>query len=439
MNDVLQALGMVNKEEKNAISMLAVNNYQTSVTIGSRKDFETFAKEGYGANSLIYACLSKTAGAAANVSYVHVDDKGNKLDGDVQEIISNPNPYQTQTQFLQTIILHRKIAGVSYWEVERTQAEKPKYLWPLRPDWVTKSVTDDGIQGYVYKPTGRRDGRSIEARDVLEFKALSPLDPLFSGQSSIAPIAGIADTDMAITKYLALFFEGGANITGFLKVTKKFQSTDEGELISNAWLARLSGFRQWNKPPVLDADADYVKTGSSVKDLDFGILDSRNESRICMALDVPPILVGAKVGLDRSTFSNYGEARKSWWEDTLIPLFDGIGDDLNRLLLKLFNSTGKIKLNTSKVIALQEDRTSSWDRAQKAYQAGLLTKNQALEEMGLPTVEGGDVYFDPMSLSPTQEQATKQEQKNKQEEDFAEALDNYFNGLARRIESAASQ
>ena len=51
---------------------------------------------------------------------------------------------------------------------------------------------------------------------------------------------------------------------------------------------------------------------------------SSRESRICAAMQVPPILVGAKVGLDRSTFTNYQEARKQLWEEAIFSL-QGVG------------------------------------------------------------------------------------------------------------------
>ena len=425
MRNILTDIGLTNINTKNAINMFTVNAYATDVRIGTDLNFKTFAKEGYSQNSLVYACLSKTAGAAANISFNHVDKDGNDVSGELQELLLNPNPYQTQTQFIQTIILHRRIAGISYWEVERTQAGKPKYLWPLRPDWVKKRVGTDGIEGYLYKPEGEKKPRPIEANNVIEFKAVSPTDPLFSGQSALEPIAGIIDTDHAITSFLSLFFEKGANPTGYIVVKKPGLTTEESEKIADGWLAKMSNWRNWLRPAVLSEDAEYKQIGSKLNELNFDVLDARNEARICMALDVPPIMVGAQVGLERSTYSNYREARQSWWEDTLIPMFDSISDDLNRVLLKLFNANGKITIDTSRVIALKEDRTSSWDRAQRAYAAGLITKNQALEEMGLPTVSDGDEYI------PQQREL----KASKPEDDITNAVQRYFGDLVDRVES----
>src|SRR5258708_12531177 len=65
---------------------------------------------------------------------------------------------------------------------------------------------------------------------------------------------------------------------------------------------------------------DVQSLGMSLRDLEFPDLRAFSESRICAALQVPPILVGAKVGLDRSTFTNYAEARKQLWEEGIFSL-----------------------------------------------------------------------------------------------------------------------
>jgi phage portal protein BeeE len=93
--------------------------------------------------------------------------------------------------------------------------------------------------------------------------------------------------------------------------------------------AQYGGMSHWGDVMILDADAEYQRLGLSMQELGFEGLDARNEARICSVLKVPPILVGAKVGLDRSTFANYGEARKSFWEDTMVPLYLRFENQLN--------------------------------------------------------------------------------------------------------------
>lgn len=54
------------------------------------------------------------------------------------------------------------------------------------------------------------------------------------------------------------------------------------------------------------------------------------EARVCAVLNVPSILVGFMVGLKRSTFSNYGEARASFYAETIAPILTQLGEAFTR-------------------------------------------------------------------------------------------------------------
>jgi hypothetical protein len=113
-----------------------------------------------------------------------------------------------------------------------------------------------------------------------------------------------------------------------------------------------------------------------------------------MAFGVPPIIAGAKVGLDRSTFANYGEARKSFWQDTLSPVYKRIQDKLNSGLAPEFgDKTLNVKCDLSAVQALQESRDAKFIRAGSGVTGGWMLVNDARVEVGLPPVAGGNVFL----------------------------------------------
>jgi hypothetical protein len=57
-----------------------------------------------------------------------------------------------------------------------------------------------------------------------------------------------------------------------------------------------------------------------INDLSETDLATLSESRISAALNVPPVLVGLKSGLQNMTYSNYEEARNSFYTETINPL-----------------------------------------------------------------------------------------------------------------------
>lgn len=135
--------------------------------------------------------------------------------------------------------------------------------------------------------------------------------------------------------------------------------------------------------------------GISPKDVDLSALATMSETRICMVFQVPPILIGAKSGLERSTFANYEEARKSFYAETIRPLWTYLAEGISRSSI-LGDSGEYFRFDDSAVKELSEDRSLQFDRATKAYSAGLLTRNEARAEMGLdPTTDGGDEFKAP--------------------------------------------
>jgi hypothetical protein len=126
-----------------------------------------------------------------------------------------------------------------------------------------------------------------------------------------------------------------------------------------------------------------------------------------MALHCPPILVGAKVGLDRSTFANYGEARVSFWEETIMPDQDHyLAAFRKRLIGTPVVGVGRrrvyLRWDNSGVLALRESEGAKWERATNALRAGGITVNDYRRTVGLAPVEGGDVFLTPAGVLPTE-------------------------------------
>jgi len=142
---------------------------------------------------------------------------------------------------------------------------------------------------------------------------------------------------------------------------------------------------------------------------------------------VPPILVGAKVGLDRSTYSNYQEARRSWWQDSLIPQYEHYDDVINAALSPEFGDDIKAKWDFSHVPALQEDQNQIWTRSREALQSGAISINEFREMINLEPISGGDVRLISLAINemparPIAKAADMREAKQEDEGDLRERL-----------------
>ena len=105
-------------------------------------------------------------------------------------------------------------------------------------------------------------------------------------------------------------------------------------------------------------------------------------NNICITLGIDPSLIGSLAHRNHSTFR---DAEKSFYINTVIPLLEKIRDDfLNRWLLPRFNMGDGyyFQFDIEGVEVLSESRSEVFERMIKGVQAGILTVNEAREELG---------------------------------------------------------
>ena len=373
----------------------AMPTWQAGTPTYPSRGFEPNVREGYGRNELIYACIAYKANSASQARMVvERESDGEKLkQHPLQQLIDRPNPFMTQFDLVSLTTIFLDCAGRACWEKVRSASGAVVQLWPLRPDWLHPLRDAKRFMvAYEYVVPGMNPVL-IDARDVLEVKLWDPLD-LYGALAPVTVAGRVAAVDNSATDFIKLTFEHGGVPMGVLSSKQNLTET-QVEGIRARWRQRYGGFRNWADPAVLDADATYQRAGLTFRELGFDMLDARSEARICAVLNVPPILVGAKVGLDRSTFSNFAEARAAFWQDGQIPRLRRIADEFTTDLASEFGTGIEVGWDLSEVPALQEDVVLVWQRAGQAYRWGGITKNEYREFLGLEAVAGGDEFHVP--------------------------------------------
>ena len=431
-----------------------IETWRERQPVYSETSFPNMVKHGWRRNELIFACISKTANTASQVQMrITRDRDGEELsDHPLAQLIANPNPFMSEFDFWSAVIIYQKLAGGAYFEKERSRGGQVVRLWPLRPDWISPLASSkEMISGYTYAPPGLQP-QFLEARDVLDFRLFDPLN-MYRGWPPAAVAARVGDVDNAVTDYLKLFFEKGGTPPGLLKTVQKL---DDGQVagIRRRWRERYGGSEHWLEPAVLDSDASYQQIGMSFRDMGFDILDARNEARICMVLQVPPILVGAKMGLERATYSNYAEARKAWWQDDLMPLYANFQDVINGLAVE-YDDGVSCSWDFSQVAAIQDERHSRWQRANDALRTGGILVNEYRDEIGMPRVAGGDIFLRSMTTVEVPAKANRKavpaaphehkadsapddDERQRQERILRKAMAEYFDAQLGRIKKEAA-
>jgi len=374
-----------------------IPTWQSGQAEFSETKLENMIKHGWRRNELIYSCISKKGKTAPQVE-LKVYDKASGVEipnHPLKRLIQKPNPEMSEYDFWYSILVYQQLSGKALFEKERSERGKLIGLWPLRPDWVKVKMRNRvEIEKYIYEPPGITNPPELGPKDVVAFRVWDP-EGLFSTWPPVAVASRSGDTDNDMTELLKVFFQEGGTPMGIITSKLRLRQ-DAVDDIRARWRQRYGGWRNWMDPAVLDSDATYQRIGLTFREMGFEVLDARSEARICMVLDVPPILVGAKIGLDRATYSNYAEARKSWWEDSLVPIYTDLLDVVINQILPEFDDSDRItvKWDFSRVPALQESQNIIWSRAREGFTAGAITVNEFREMVGLKSYgPAGDVFL----------------------------------------------
>ena len=115
-------------------------------------------------------------------------------------------------------------------------------------------------------------------------------------------------------------------------------------------------------------------------------------------------MISANVGLQRSTFSNYREARFSFHSETLEPLIDKIVRFLNYCVGMEMGET--IAVDLTEMRGFLDDKETINARAAQLFTSGIVTLNEAREMVGQDALPDGEVRRLPAniieSMAPTE-------------------------------------
>jgi HK97 family phage portal protein len=240
----------------------------------------------------------------------------------------------------------------------------------------------------------------IPFRDMIHIKYPNPLDPYF-GQAPMRPATRAVSVDNARTDFVDSLLRNDA-VPRVVVTTASKVDEEVTDRLERRWFRKFGGSNR-GRPAFLQQGMDVKVLGLNLENLQFGDLSGVTESRITMSFGVQPILVGAKVGLDRSTFSNYREAKSAFWEDEGMNLQGLFTGGVRSQLVPEFIGVGRtpitVRYDNSAVLALQEAEKEKWERATTALARGAITINDHHRIVGLEPFSGGDVFLIPAGVT----------------------------------------
>lgn len=402
--DTLGSLVSLLPERKVAIGA-AVPTWQQGTPQPPKGTYWRFANEGYGGNEVIYAAIEELCTSAAEprlAAYRQAGDQSERIaEHPILALLERPNPFMDRFGFWATVILHLMVAGNAYIEKVRSPAGKVVELWLLRPDrmWVIPDA-QRFVDGYEYRIA--EQVHVLDARDVIHLKLRNPIDD-FYGMPPLQVVAPRVDTDNFMRSFTGAFFRNAGVPAGLLNITKSV-SPAERQLIRDRFRGETGGPGGWHSLLVLDnTEATYTAMGMALgeRGLVMPDLDEINEVRLAMVFGVPLELIGARIGMIHGNRATTKEARATFWDETLTPLYTMLAAALTSWLVPEFEGVDAVEFDLSTVKALREDEDAKHARIREDVKAGLLSVQEGRAALGHdPEHEPDAILLLPDNLTP---------------------------------------
>jgi len=352
------------------------------------RDYRAFADEAYRRNVVAFQAVNRIADAVASVRWTVWRGEQELSSHPVLDLLKNPNPGQSQAQYIRAKIGYLMLAGNGY-EERVVIGGRARELYQLRPDRMKIIPGANGFpMAYVYENAGRKVRWDVDpvtmASDVRHLRTFNPVDDWY-GLSPIEASAYAIDQHNEAMAWVQGLLQNSARPSGAL-VSK------DGQILSDEQFNRLkaevdskyAGGKNAGRPMLLEGGLDWRQMGLSP--VDVQVIEAKNSAArdIALGLGVPPQLLGIP---GDNTYSNYEQARLAFWEDTVIPLLDWIAGDWSEWLGE---GEVTVKPDYDQVPAIVEKRRVLWDMADKATD---LTINERRELKGYKPIPGGDALL----------------------------------------------
>lgn len=363
-------------------------------------------RKAFAAQVAVYACVLARARAVSSAPLrVYSEVKGTRTElptHPLRALLAQPNEAQSEAEFVILTQTMMDATGFAAIQKVRNAAGQVISLWHLRSDWMREVKRRNNPSDWEYRiPSGRV--YPLKASEVIIIAGGPATDLGTTGLSPIAVALREAKIDAALTDYLKMFLDRGAVPRHALVTNEVISDTAYAEELKAAWQAAYGGTGNWSNIALLTGGVTAQKLQSDLDELAYPDLRFLTEAHICAVFGVPPIVANMQVGLAAATYSNYEQARKAFFEDTVKSLWDRLDGAMTRGLLLEFDATGKLSLefDTSQVPALSDDADQVWSRATESLRSGGMTLNQYQSALGMPGFgDAGDVLYLPLGVEP---------------------------------------
>lgn len=318
-------------------------------------------------NAVVYRCVRIIAEAAASIPLRAFGREAEHADTHLLDLIANPAPGITATDFFESWYGYLLVSGNAYAEAVAGAAGIAG-LHLLRPDRTHVIGGEDGWpEGYVYQIGGKRRVIPCQTEGglvrVLHLKLFHPLSD-HHGLSPIEAAATAVDIHNSASRWNKALLDNAARPSGALVYRAGDHMTaDQFSRLKTELEDSFQGARNAGRPLLLEGGLDWKAMSMTPRDMDFMSAKNAAAREIALALGVPPMLLGIP---GDNTYANYQEANRTFWRQTVLPLVNRTARAFSAWLAPALDEPVRLKPDLEAVEALSTERDALWRRLESA-------------------------------------------------------------------------
>lgn len=360
----------------------SVPTWQNGVAQFSNNRYETYAREGYMKNEIVYQCIDERATTAAEPRLVARSGETWRTEGQILDLMHRPNPFMDHFEFWATIIMHLDLAGNAYALKVRSASGRVVELWLMRPDRVKVVPSSRYYISHYTFDIGDGEPTRIPAEDVIHWKTRHPVDDWY-GMPPLMPASGRTDIENYMKDFVKSSFLNQGVPAAMLSIKQKM-SPDDKIATERRFREQFAGPDGWHRLLILDnAEASYTPLSMELgqRGLVLPELHDMNVESICSTFHVFSPLLGYMK--DAGGYNSLDALERHWWTSTVIPLYKSLAGPLNLRLIPDFPRVSELKFDMSDVVALQPNMDAVARRWGLLYQLGVASHEESRENVGL--------------------------------------------------------
>ncbi|MEO1563911.1 MAG: phage portal protein [Pseudomonadota bacterium] len=339
----------------------------------SARDTVSLIRTGFVKNPVCFRAVKMISEAAAAVPLKLFEAGMEQSDHPALDVLTGPNGTQSGPEFFEALYGQMLLSGDGF--IERVGIQE---LHVLRSDRMQVVPGDDGWPiAFDYKVGGKTLRFDVieGISPVLHLRMFHPSDDHY-GLSPLSAAATALDVHSAASHWSKALLDNAARPSGAIVYrgadgmgTLPADQYDRliGEIESNHQGARNAG-----RPMLLEGGLDWKPMGFSPSDMEFQKTKDSAARDIALAFGVPPMLLGLP---GDNTYSNYAEANRAFYRQTVLPLVQKTASALGSWL----GNDLSLKPDLDAIPALTSEREALWRRVSAA---DFLTDDEKRAQLG---------------------------------------------------------